>query len=565
MRLIAEAAIPSLQGRVYLQGEVAATSIAKLPPPRHSCHFHVYVSLHNPGAAELMEEVREKIGLSTLSTSDNLDDLPLCECMLCYLNGDTWTGGSRSDAFAIEVASAMGRGVGLLLAHEMPGLGQDVRHGVEFASFFKDGATDPALLKAGIYGKIAVPLKGDPWRQASMALLAKSLVEVEPQVATLVGSLEARRSRITSATATGALNTAATRFSDGWTAHRSTNDHSVSRADARRSHLTRGSCVEASQREPPPTARCGRSAQRQLQALMQARSIASSPFSTASQRQRPLAGLSSPASSDAPPHVCTPSGAGSPPLSAPCDIVCDHLASRSSVAAFFSQSEELGTSRASAEPASNGQCAQDTCAVVTEPCLADGAHSLRQPMCRSTSCTAEHAHLRVEPSPLPPPGQTAFPESHVSNAIQRGKPGSTRICRTAEAREGSRQLLQQRLEMHNRRVTHNNNMALTSARTNAACLSHRGHTPARHLKQPQGGVAGCDDPAVPGSPPVCSPVAAVQRSSTSPTSSCKQSIRTVSEERHTAAAPSPAAEGEVDELSASSGTTAEIPEHVQYV
>ena len=71
-------------------------------------------------------------------------------------------------------------GVRLLLAHEMPNIsGEDGRHGVEFATFFacEDGATDARLLKAGIYARIAVPLKGGRWRPTSMAMLARAMFE----------------------------------------------------------------------------------------------------------------------------------------------------------------------------------------------------------------------------------------------------------------------------------------------------------------------------------------------------------------------------------------------------
>jgi hypothetical protein len=41
----------------------------------------------------------------------------------------------------------------LLLIHEMPGIGQGLRHGVEFASFFEnsDGTTPMKLIREGMY------------------------------------------------------------------------------------------------------------------------------------------------------------------------------------------------------------------------------------------------------------------------------------------------------------------------------------------------------------------------------------------------------------------------------
>ena len=74
----------------------------------------------------------------------------------------TWTRGKASEALAAEVAWAMDLGVPVLLAHEMVGVGgQEARGGCDFGSFFScaDGATPTALLKRGVYSRIAVGLK----------------------------------------------------------------------------------------------------------------------------------------------------------------------------------------------------------------------------------------------------------------------------------------------------------------------------------------------------------------------------------------------------------------------
>jgi hypothetical protein len=60
----------------------------------------------------------------------------------------------------------------------VPGTGgQEKRSGCEFGSFFScvDGTTPGELLWHGIYSEIAVALKGGPWREASMAMLAMAL------------------------------------------------------------------------------------------------------------------------------------------------------------------------------------------------------------------------------------------------------------------------------------------------------------------------------------------------------------------------------------------------------
>jgi len=66
------------------------------------------------------------------------------------------------------------RGVSAAVCFAVPGGGQEVHFGCEFGSFFSsvDGATPEKLLKRGIYSEIAVALKGGPWREASMTMLA---------------------------------------------------------------------------------------------------------------------------------------------------------------------------------------------------------------------------------------------------------------------------------------------------------------------------------------------------------------------------------------------------------
>ena len=51
--------------------------------------------------------------------------------------------------------------------------GQKERDGCEFGAFFAcaEGTTPDDLLKRGIYGTIAVALKGGEWRKASMVML----------------------------------------------------------------------------------------------------------------------------------------------------------------------------------------------------------------------------------------------------------------------------------------------------------------------------------------------------------------------------------------------------------
>jgi len=173
LRLIAERMmVEEIHGTTYVQGELVQTrSVLRVPSAGHT--FHLYCSRHNAGAEALAVELAAARKLTALKHSADRDELPRCEVMLVYLTGKTWA----SAAFADEVEAAMRSGKRLLLAHEMPGLGHEAqaRHTVEFGNFFADGQTPSTLVAAGIYSSIAVPLKGGPWREASMALLAKAV------------------------------------------------------------------------------------------------------------------------------------------------------------------------------------------------------------------------------------------------------------------------------------------------------------------------------------------------------------------------------------------------------
>jgi hypothetical protein len=270
IRLIAERILPHDQrGTTYVQDEIVFKQHDLRAPVRS---YHVLCSPYNVGAYELMEELAETYGatieskahssflpwlpsprrrskassfveppppsiagrstfldsLRRTSSSKNLfkicvttrfSDLKKCDHMVVYLNGQTWTTQSKSEALAKEVcafavdcavrgprfapcvasprralptqtaavststfaarhcaqvSSAMLAGVHLLLAHEMPGgADQEHRHGCEFGLFFSD--TPRPLLIAGIYHQIAIALKGGEWRSTSLAMLLQGL------------------------------------------------------------------------------------------------------------------------------------------------------------------------------------------------------------------------------------------------------------------------------------------------------------------------------------------------------------------------------------------------------
>ena len=177
MRLVAERLLPeAARAATYLRGELSRLDLVlQRPLPGR---FHVYCSPNNAGAAALLHEMHEALGMQAV-VSANPDELPSCGRMLLYLNGLTWTSGAMSDALAADVVKAMDARVPLLIAHEMPcAIGGDpARHSVEFDSFFacELGATPPALLGRGVYSPIAVAFKGGAWRRPGLVMLAQGL------------------------------------------------------------------------------------------------------------------------------------------------------------------------------------------------------------------------------------------------------------------------------------------------------------------------------------------------------------------------------------------------------
>ena len=116
MRLIANHIVKNSAGETYLQGEVSRTE-PKVGPPAVGHAFHVYCSVHNTGAANLVREVAAVLKLNLKLTSD-INRLEECDCMLVYLTRLTWTQGDTSVALAADVQRAMDGGVPLKLAHE---------------------------------------------------------------------------------------------------------------------------------------------------------------------------------------------------------------------------------------------------------------------------------------------------------------------------------------------------------------------------------------------------------------------------------------------------------------
>jgi len=210
MRLIAQRLLPSsslASKETYVDRELIVQQRSPLLPPEPGHTHHIYCSEFNAGAAALLHEakgpcrlmVRQDEGAApprgarlssrrggadkavkedVLYVTTEKAYLETCDHMMLYLTSLTWTSGEATDRLAAELLEAMDLEVHVLLVHEMPGMGgQEARSGCEFGQFFscEDGATPNELLRKGIYSEIAVPLKGGPWREASMSILAKTL------------------------------------------------------------------------------------------------------------------------------------------------------------------------------------------------------------------------------------------------------------------------------------------------------------------------------------------------------------------------------------------------------
>jgi len=155
----------------FMEGDLTRKQ-TPLPPPRAGMRFHVYASLHDPGACELMDEVKASRRLSALKVSSQVAEMHECEQMVLLLRTDTWTARSAM-ALAREVRQALLCRIPLLLTNEDTGEDDEERKG---ASFEKIIASTPiSLLSMGIYSKISIPLKGGFLRPYSLAILSEVL------------------------------------------------------------------------------------------------------------------------------------------------------------------------------------------------------------------------------------------------------------------------------------------------------------------------------------------------------------------------------------------------------
>ena len=150
-----------------------------LKPPKKE--FHVYVSPNNVGAAALVEELKKGVPqMSSLTYTSDIRQMEKADRMLLLLNGRTWDSGDASNQLTLEMMQRLSkkRIQPYTLVHEAPALDPNdpddaARFGVKFARFFDN--TPSRLLPAGIYTPIALKLRGDIFREASLIQLCARL------------------------------------------------------------------------------------------------------------------------------------------------------------------------------------------------------------------------------------------------------------------------------------------------------------------------------------------------------------------------------------------------------
>jgi len=178
MVLMCRRLLPEAKRDIYLQG----ASSFKLP--KKHVPVRLYCSSHNPGAAELSEELnRTWPGLLQVVDVQSQRDLSTCDHMLIYLNALTWT--HDPETFAADIRQAMREGLHLQPCHEFPSVVDtgSARHALEFKQIMD---ATPADLKKGptnIYSQIAIALKGGELREPGMANLAARLAVRVPRKA----------------------------------------------------------------------------------------------------------------------------------------------------------------------------------------------------------------------------------------------------------------------------------------------------------------------------------------------------------------------------------------------
>ena len=187
IRLIAQRGVARGPERVelYMEGEASRKQVT-LPPPSNEHTHHVFCSLHNLGAVEVVAELNASGILGTqqvLCTSD-FDQLKACDRMLLLLDDRTWTSGNDAFALGEHIEAAFRMGIHIWCVHEFPSLLGSPRHASEFKLIFD---TSPSHLRGKdsstthLYSEIATALLSDEWRKPGLVALASKLAEAPPR------------------------------------------------------------------------------------------------------------------------------------------------------------------------------------------------------------------------------------------------------------------------------------------------------------------------------------------------------------------------------------------------
>jgi len=226
MVLMCQRVLHNSSKRIYLQGE------QRFSLPKGHTPIKLYCSPHNPGAAELADELNQMVladaprtkrgsrnvsrcssddqlrrrsddlsdlelsGLKSSSVSEHVsvavrassvavgreafllktvDDVSEADHMLLYLNGSTWT--HEPQKLAVDIRLAQQAGVHLQPCHEFPSV-LDIGSQRKAREFKDIMDSTPSQLKKGdgnIYKQIAIPLKGANLRHVGLHTLAAAL------------------------------------------------------------------------------------------------------------------------------------------------------------------------------------------------------------------------------------------------------------------------------------------------------------------------------------------------------------------------------------------------------
>jgi len=173
------------EGDFYLQGELTLEHLDKRVLARaNACK--IYCNDNNKGLKEeLANDPDLKIPLNFETDKLRRDD---CHCMVLHLTGKTWAPPKQQQKDLLDDIIHFSER--LLLAHELPGLGQEERHAVPFDFLLNRGEAMPKAEYCGtpedlipnpektVYKNIAISFMGGEWRKTSWAQLVKKVADM---------------------------------------------------------------------------------------------------------------------------------------------------------------------------------------------------------------------------------------------------------------------------------------------------------------------------------------------------------------------------------------------------